>query len=162
MGVLPCPQMCTHTLSPSLLAGALVLPHRYCNLRLAEVLTFYSFPWPRCLWQCPWACVLLQIKPPLWQQTPVFWARPAGVSPWHDWIVVWKGHPNCAHRLGDPSTSLSTLEYLLFNVFVSGRYPALKQLFLKNWSSCIINYFCRSFAKFLLCYPRSYTLLQAS
>lgn len=161
MGILPCPQMCTHTLSLSLgwctgLATPVLQPQARWGVDLLQfsmTVLFVTMP----LGMCP----APNQATPLAADTSV-WARPAWVSPWHDRIVVWKGHSNWAHRLGDPGTSLSTLEHLLLNVFVSGRYPALKQLFLKNWSSCIINCFCRSFAKFLLCYPRSSTLLQAS
>lgn len=160
MGVHPCPQNLSHFL--------FWLAYWSCHTGIAT--SRWLRCWPStvfhdhcCLWQCPWACALLQVKPPLWQWAEVFRAQPALVGLWHEIARLGKGIlRGRAHRQYGPNTRLSTSEQTLLRVlFVFGRYPALKQLFWQTGPVC--NYFLsRSFAKFSFCYPRSSTLLQAS
>lgn len=65
-----------------------------------------------CLWQCPWACALLQVKPSLWQQAAVFRACPALVGPWQDRAEVREGCPGAwVHRLYSPNTKLQNKDF---------------------------------------------------
>lgn len=116
----------THTLSPSLgwctaLATPVLQPQASWGVDLLQfsmTTLFVTMP----LGMCP----APNQATPLAADTS-FWARPARVSPWHDRTVVWKGHPNWAHRLGNPGTSLSTLEHFSM---------CLSLVDIQPWNSC--------------------------
>lgn len=92
-----------------------------------------------CLWQCPWACTLLQVKPPLWEQSTVFRVRPALFGPWQGRAEVREGHPG---RPSPPAvwSQHKASEQILLGVLSLVDMQPWNSCFWQNSSSFIITF----------------------